>query len=151
MSDRRLDAAGDRPGILCPVRRRTQLRIQGQGLCQAAKADASGKQVVSVCINIEKGWHLYANPVKNETLEPTQTVVTIKSKNSAFKPRIVYPVGKLQEDKLVGNYYVYEDKVDIQAEVNRTPDDGPLEIEVKVNACTKKTCLRGSTIKLTVP
>jgi hypothetical protein len=33
------------------------------------KPDADGKQTVTVTIQIEKGWHIYANPVSNENLK----------------------------------------------------------------------------------
>ena len=135
---------------------------QGQGVkksdavvkvtATADKPDADGKQVVSVLLVHESGWHSYANPVGHEDLASVQTTVTIAGKNKFDDVKVDYPPGKLIKDKLVGDYKVFEDKVTIKATVRRAKEDtGPLEVNVKFQACSDKSCLLGATVKLTVP
>jgi DsbC/DsbD-like thiol-disulfide interchange protein len=115
---------------------------------KAGKPDNSGKQVVTISLAINKGWHIYANPVGNPDLRSSQTVVSVKAKE--FK--IDYPVGKITKDKLVGDYRTYEGQVDIKATVQRAKDDSsPLEVSVRFMACHDKgVCLLPATVKLTV-
>jgi len=85
----------------------------------AGKPDAEGNQVVTVTLDIEKGWHTYANPVGPEDLATAQTRVKIDGKNRPQVVKIDYPKGREEKDKVVGNYFVYEGKVDIKATVKR--------------------------------
>ncbi len=117
----------------------------------AGKPDAAGKQVVTVTMKLEKGWHAYANPVGLDDLKPAQTVVTVTGKEKPQDVKVDYPPGKLIKDKVVGDYKVYEDKVEIKAIVTRAKGDtGPLEVTVKFQACNDKTCLLPATVKVTV-
>ena len=118
----------------------------------ADKPDADGKQVVTVTLDIESGWHTYANPVGLEDLAEVQTTVTIAGKGKPQLVKVEYPEGKPVKDKVVGDYRVYEGKVQIKATVRRAKDDaGPLEVSVKVQACNDKACLLPATVKATVP
>lgn len=119
---------------------------------KATKPDDSGKQVVTVTMDINKGWHAYANPVGNPDLRSSQTVVTVTGKEKLEAVKIAYPEGKVVNDKLVGNYRTYEGKVDIQATVQRARGDtGPLEVSVKFMVCHDKgVCLLPATVKLMV-
>jgi DsbC/DsbD-like thiol-disulfide interchange protein len=117
---------------------------------KAGKIGEDGTQVVTVTLTINKGWHIYANPVDNKDQEDAQTVVTISGKTKPEDVKVEYPAGKLIKDKLVGDYRIYEDKVEIKATVKRAKGDtGPLEATVKFQACNDKTCLQGA--KVTVP
>src|SRR5688572_15752352 len=58
-----------------------------------AKKDAQGNEVVTVNLEINKGWHVYANPVGNEDLAPAQTTVTVNSKTKPKEVKVVYPDG----------------------------------------------------------
>lgn len=121
----------------------------------AAKADkpaADGKQTVTVTLTVDNGWHVYANPVGNETLDSAQTQVLVAGKVKPKAVKVDYPKGNVVKDMLVGDYKVYEGKVEIKATVERAAGDtGPLEVTVKLQACNEKTCLLPATIKLTVP
>jgi hypothetical protein len=122
----------------------------------ADKPDADGKQSVTITLMIDKDWHTYANPVGNEDLESTQTVVTIGAKVKPTEVKIDYPKGKLIKDSVVGNYSIYEDKVTIKATVRRAKGDtSPLEVSVKISACIDtpklKKCLTQATVKVSVP
>jgi DsbC/DsbD-like thiol-disulfide interchange protein len=116
------------------------------------KADADGKQTVTITVQIDKGWHIYANPVGDDMLKPVQTVVTISGKEKPQDVKVEYPAGKTVKDAdLKIEYKTYEDKVEIKAQVQRAKgDSGPLEVSVKVQACTDKTCLLPATVKVAV-
>ena len=119
---------------------------------KASAPDASGKQVVSVTLDIAKGWHIYANPVSNEDLEGAKTVVTITGKAKPQSVKVEYPAGTVHEDKILkSSYRIYEDSVTIRALVQRAAGDtGPLQVGVQVNACDASKCLPPAEIKLTV-
>jgi hypothetical protein len=116
----------------------------------AEKPDAEGKQVVTLTLAIDKGWHLYANPVGAEDFASVQTVVKVKARGALDNLKVSYPVGKEVKDPTLGAYKVYEDMASITITANRAKgDNSPLELTVKVQACNDKTCLLPSEVKLT--
>ncbi len=115
----------------------------------ASKADAAGKRTVTVALAIEKGWHVYANPVGLEDLVPAQTKVVIKAAGKPVAASVKYPAGKSHTDKVVGTYQVYEDNVTISADVPGAA--GALEVSVTYQACDAKRCLLPKTVKINVP
>lgn len=115
------------------------------------KPDANGKQTITITLDIEKSWHVYANPVKNEDLVNGQTVVTVASRARLEDVKIVYPAGKTFGEK-DEKCEIYEGVVTIKANVKRARgDNGPLEVSVKLQACNDKTCLLPATVKKEVP
>ena len=115
---------------------------------KASKPDADGKQTVTITLDVEKPFHLYANPVGNKDFEKVATTVKVASKVSGAT--IDYPAGTVHKDKDVGDYKIYEGKVTIKASVRRARGDtGPLKLTVKLQACDSKRCLLPATIKLT--
>jgi DsbC/DsbD-like thiol-disulfide interchange protein len=119
-------------------------------ICRASKVDASGNQVVVLDLDISKGWHIYANPVGLEDLEPTATTVTIQAEPKPKSVKVVYPEGKLEKDKTLGNYRIYENKAQIKAYVQRATGSGPLHVTVEFNACNDKGCLPQGKMKVEV-
>lgn len=117
-----------------------------KAIAEAGPVDSSGKQVVSIKLAIDDGWHIYANPVGEETLEGAQTRVEFKG---AKVIKVDYPPGKLVKDKEVGDHKIYEDTQVIKATVQRGAE-GPLEVQVHILACTKSRCLQPAVIKLAV-
>jgi hypothetical protein len=114
---------------------------------KADKPDAEGKQTVTITLNVEKPYHLYANPVGNDMLKSAQTAVKFPGKVDVVK--IDYPAGTLHKDNVAGNYNIYEGKVTIKATVRREKGAaGPLQLTVKIQACTDKNCLLPATLKL---
>jgi DsbC/DsbD-like thiol-disulfide interchange protein len=117
----------------------------------APKPDADGKQVVTITLEMDKGWHTYANPVGSKDLEDSATTVTVTGKNKPQKVTIDYPKGTPFKDKAFGTFYIYEDKAVIKATVYRAKgDNGPLEVSVSINACNDKSCLQPATVKRTI-
>jgi uncharacterized protein YyaL (SSP411 family) len=119
---------------------------------EPAKPGDDGKQVVTITLTIDKGWHLYANPPGMEDLEAVMTKVSVSSKKELQDVKVEYPEGKEINDPAVGKYKVYEDEVKIKATVQRAAGDtGPLEVTVKFQSCNDKQCLLPATRKVTVP
>lgn len=119
---------------------------------KADKPDADGNQIVTLKLQVEKSWHLYANPVGQEDLLSSQTTVNSAGKGKAEVLKVEYPPGKEIKDPTIGNYKVYEDTVTIKAHVRRAKGDtGPLELKVKFQACNDKSCLLPSTVTVKVP
>jgi thiol:disulfide interchange protein len=112
-----------------------------------------GKQTVTIKMTINSGYYAYANPVKNETLEPAQTVVKITSAQKLEDVKVNYPE-KQSKTKTTGaeSYQIYEGTVEITADVTRAAGDtGPLEATVKFSVCNVKGfCLPPETVKLKV-
>jgi uncharacterized protein YyaL (SSP411 family) len=121
------------------------------------KAEKSGddKLALTIKLAITDTWHIYANDPDNKNPSFTQTVITIRSKGKEVPAEFVYPKGKFIEDKIVGDYKVYEGDIVVKATLKRGKgDDGPLEVSVKVQACmgydANGKCLQPGTIKTPV-
>ncbi len=118
---------------------------------KASKIGADGKQTVTITIDIDKDWYIYANPVKSEDFEDNRTRVTIKAKEKV-DASVAYPAGKAKEFGKI-KYNIYEKSVVIEAMVKRSAGDtSPLQVSIDVNSCSQKgVCLLPGTVKLTVP
>jgi hypothetical protein len=138
--------AGSLPALAAPLKSDSVVKATAV----ADKPDASGKQVVTLTLAIDKGWHLYANPAGAEDFASVQTTVKVKAKGALDNVKVAYPAGKEVKDATLGAYKVYEDKATITVTAHRAKgDDSPLELTVKVQACNDKTCLLPSEVKLT--
>lgn len=116
---------------------------------KADKPDEQGNQSVVITLQVEKDWHLYANPVPKEFPGiPTTVTADLASKVEDLK--VAYPEGRLVKDALVGDYRVYEGKTDIKLTMKRPKGSSPVELNLKVQACSDKQCLLPATIKLKV-
>lgn len=120
----------------------------------ATKLTADGKQTVTITLEIEKGWHIYANPVGDDDFEPNRTRVNITAKEKVVS-NVKYPPGKQKIEKIGKDEVkikIYVDKITIQSEITRAPGDtSPLQISIDVNSCNEGTCLAPGTVKLTLP
>src|SRR5262249_25376329 len=116
-----------------------------------ADKPVEGKQVVTVTLEIDPKYHIYANPVGNEDFEPAQTTVSVTGKAKPESVKVDYPPGKLVKDS-AGDYKEYTGKVTIKATVQGAKGDvGPLEVSIKLQACSKSSCLLPATIKVATP
>ena len=113
----------------------------------ASKPDADGKETVTIILTIDPKYHLYANPVGNEDFTSNQVVVSF---GKGVTSKIDYPAGEVQKDKIVGDYKVYNGKATIKAVVKRAKATDPIEVAIKLQACSSKACLMTATIKVNV-
>ncbi|MFM7149244.1 MAG: protein-disulfide reductase DsbD N-terminal domain-containing protein [Gemmataceae bacterium] len=140
------------------------LQISGTSLAQGKKSDSvvkaeikagrpggDGKQELAVTLTIDPKYHIYANPVGNEDFSSNQTTLSVTGKN-ADEAKVEYPEGVTKKDGIVGDYKIYHGKVTLKALVQRSAGgNSPLEVKVKIQACSDKTCLMPATITLMVP
>jgi hypothetical protein len=122
---------------------------------KAEKPDDSGKQRFLVTLKIEPKWHLYANPVRNDLLDTSATTITVTAPEKPEGVRIEYPKGKQISDKMLGDYYIYEDEVTIKGSLQRVKGDtSPLKLRIKVSACIEENgqghCLPSGNIYVTL-
>jgi DsbC/DsbD-like thiol-disulfide interchange protein len=117
---------------------------------KAEKPDPQGKQVVTLTLQIDSPWHIYANKLP-EDFPGRPTTVAVEAKTKPDSVKVDYPPGKAVKDKMFGEYHVYEEKAEIKITVQRARgDNGPLTLNVKVSACSDKQCLVESTIPVKV-
>ena len=118
----------------------------------AGKIDTDGRQTITIKMHVNDDWHAYANPVKNEDLEPNQTVVKVTTAKKLQDVSVVYPPGHRQMSGKE-SYQVYEGNVEILATVKRAAGDtGPLQVTVQYVTCNDKKglCLPPESVKLEV-
>ena len=117
-------------------------------------ADKDGQQTITLTIAPLKPWHLYANPVAHDDLEGARTTVDVYADGKKLAAKVTYPKGTVEKDDRGATYRVYEGEVTIAAIIARAKDDvSPLELRVKVQACTSGEdgrCLLPATLKVPV-
>ena len=111
---------------------------------------APGKDVIVVCFNVQKGWHIYANPAGAEDLEAARTTIEVVTKN-AVKVQVDYPPGK-DRDFAGLKLKIYEGTFEIRATVERDAKAGcPLDIDVRFQAVDDRSCLMPDVKRITLP
>ena len=72
--------AGRSPALAAPLKSDSVVKATAA----AEKPDANGKQVITLTLAIDKGWHIYANPVGAEDFASVQTTVKAKAKGGSI-------------------------------------------------------------------
>jgi hypothetical protein len=142
--DNPFNPAGAKPKQADPVKITAQIKSQ--------KVDAKGHLAVTVAVtlDIEKGFHAYANPAGDDSLLPTTVSVSGDPKPEDVK--VTYPAGKERKDDVLDQTIrVYEGKVTIDVSFHRpTRNTDPLEVTVKYQVCNEMQCLPPKTVKVKV-
>jgi uncharacterized protein YyaL (SSP411 family) len=107
---------------------------------------AEGQRKVTLTLTIADGWHIYANPVGDDTLRESETVVTVTASDKRVEAKIDYPRGNAVTDSAGSRYAVYEKTVIITAVVPATVEK--IEMRVKVIACRDGKCLLPSLLRV---
>jgi hypothetical protein len=141
--------------MMLPVQAGEKSDSKVKASATASSVGADGKQTVSITLEIDKGWYIYANPVRLKGYEDNHTVVTFTAKEKVAAT-VKYPEGVVKtttdEKKKEVQYRAYEGRVVLQAQLQRTAgDNSPLQVSIGVNACDKDNCLFPGVVKLTVP
>jgi hypothetical protein len=119
---------------------------------ETTKPDAEGNQTITLTLTVDKPYHVYANPVGNDSLDDAATTVTVEAGQKPEALKVDYPPGEVKKDATLGDYKIYEGKVTIKAQVRRARGDtSPLTVSIKLQACDNSSCLLPGTVKLTVP
>lgn len=131
----------------------------------ATPLTADGKQKVTITLDVEKGWYIYANPLggnafANEFMGSNRTNVLFRAKGKVVATT-VFPKGKFKSEAIgkdTAEFHIYQDRVTIESEVQRTGgDSSELVIQIDVNACrigkkgTTEECLPQGSIVVKVP
>jgi DsbC/DsbD-like thiol-disulfide interchange protein len=111
---------------------------------------------LTIEIQIDRGWHLNANPASLPSLVPTAVEVEIEGGEVKSTPR--YPEGKII---LIGEakdrVSVYDDRVTLNARIVpvRLPPgkaEGRIAVSVRAQACNDTgRCLAPSTLRTEIP
>jgi Disulphide bond corrector protein DsbC len=116
----------------------------------ATKPDADGKQMVTITLEIEKGFYVYANPANNELLEGAELRLKFTAKEKV-KADVKYPAGKTIGTKRE-MFDVNEGTVKIEASLKRNNGDtSPLTLRIDYVPANGVGCFLPETIKLTLP
>lgn len=109
---------------------------------------ADGLEKVNVTISVAKGWHVYANPVGNDKLAESATVVEVRADGKKLAYHVLkYPKGADKKSDL-GEYKVYEGTFGLGVELSHDEikTARKLTARVTVVACNDKMCLAPATI-----
>lgn len=112
-------------------------------------ANINSDNILSLNIDIAKGWHINASRVLNKYLIPTTLTPAsqLSSDQCLVFEKVSYPKGELvslgfQEDKLL----VYENSVTLSADLSQSTTQGTmsrcqtLAAELSIQACTDEVC-----------
>ena len=93
-----------------------------------------------VSVNIDKGWHINANPASFPFLIPT----TVKIEGR--EPEIQYPVGvSFSPEFSPEALSTYQDTIEILVGLEAKAGLLPSEVEVRYQACSENLCLAPAT------
>ncbi len=96
---------------------------------------AGGVEVVTLTLDVNKGWYIYANPVGNKEFSINETKVAVKGLPPT-QIKIRFPRGKVKRDAKYGSYNIYDGKVNILVQIQHRPSDrGPINVQVEFQAC----------------
>lgn len=126
-------------------------RIRAQAYLSVDKIPAGSTCQVIVVVNVEKGWHINANPPSPAFVIPVK--LNYKSKNNVELIDVKYPPGKpFDLDGAAVPILVYDGEVQLRGTVQIPAEAGGLtedmEINVTYQACHERGCLPPKTIKL---
>lgn len=134
--------------IACSQAHAEDASMKVRAFASAGKVNDKGKQTVTITLMIDKGWHIYANPVMNEKYEEIKTEVKMQAKVKSVKCDVHYPAGTFYTGKYNLRCMVYQGSVDITATVQRAAGDtSPLEVDVSFSACDDDVCLPPVTLR----
>jgi uncharacterized protein YyaL (SSP411 family) len=110
---------------------------------------ADGTRAFTVTLTVAAPWHVYANPVGNDTLKVSETRVEVFAGEKPVEAAVEYPKGTPAKDTTAGEYRIYEGAVKLTGKLPHGTADGPLEVRVRLIACKEGVCLLPSVLKLT--
>jgi hypothetical protein len=122
-----------------------------------AASFAPGQELdVQIAVNIQDGWHIYANPTGVPDLKPTTIQLDQASKRFAALVKVTYPAG---EAKVLGSIgtertSLYEGKVQVTARLRlaetSTPGPAKLTLVLSYQACNDRLCLAPANLEIPI-
>ena len=96
----------------------------------AHKPSDTGDQNVTISLEINEKYYLIGDKVP-EDLAPFRFRVKFLVNGKPVEAKITYPAGKIEKDKLLGDYTIYEGKVTCTGTIRRVAGDtSPVEVVV---------------------
>ena len=117
----------------------------------ADKDAPPGKRIITLTLDIDNGWIVFANPVGPPDLRFARTLVTVKSKPGIKDVRVSYPRGRLVKDALLGDYRIYEGRVTIRITADVKDPTKPIELLLKCHPFSEAMGALPQRIRLRVP
>ncbi len=112
-----------------------------------AAAIAPGTEFdATVTLEIQPGWHLYANPAGLPELNPTTLQLDPAAAKAVSLLKVSYPEGKAQVVEATGpnKVYVYEGKVELMVRLRLADEARPASVSVPLilsyQACNDRLC-----------
>jgi len=141
-------ASGDEPAKTVPRSSADAVKITSA----SSKPDGAGRQTVILTFEIEKDWYFLANPVGHDAFVPTLTVVKAEDSDNLREFKVEYPVGTTRKNMYVGDYNIYEGKVQVRVILQKIPgNNDPIKLSIRWQACHDEFCtLKPARVTITV-
>lgn len=121
---------------------------------QLGPLNETNEQTLTVTLEIDKGWHIYAHKPGIPGLIGTTVTTTAEPQLQVLE--VKYPEGtEVRDEVLNATYRQYAGATQIQLRLRRVISQGkrdvtPLSVLVRFQCCNEKTCLPPQTLKLNV-
>jgi hypothetical protein len=128
--------------------------VSARAIMQQTKVPVGGAFTFDVPFEIDRSWHIYANPASSPQYVPTTLEVT--SERPLRDVMIRYPRPRsYQPEGVEETVAVYSDRgrIRVSAKLDSTAPIGPAEIQLSLRyqACNDQRCLAPKTIRVTLP
>ncbi len=131
---------------VAPVKaKKSQDHVNAKVFLSVDKLPAGGRCKFAVVLDVEEGWHIYANPPGNEDLIPT--TVTVTSQQKLKQQNTKYPKGAaLAVEEFDEPVSIYKGEVAIKGEI-QAPESAAgktddLEFQIEFQVCNDITCMK---------
>lgn len=104
---------------------------------------AKDEQTFTLTLTVAPGWHIYANPIGDDSLLESQTEIALGNRTL----KVTYPKGKEVTDSTGAKYGIYEGTITIKGTSPATKVE-EIELRVKIIACQEGKCLLKSVLKV---
>jgi uncharacterized protein YyaL (SSP411 family) len=145
------NATGNKPADKKKKKKKAK-QVQAKVYLSVAKLVPGKTCRIAMVVNVQKGWHINANPANPDFLEPTRIVVT--SKHGTKLTKIRYPKPhKLRMDGIDDEIHVYDGRIEIHGliEIPKSAagqKEEEMKITLEYQACDSRRCLRPTKVTL---
>lgn len=124
------------PATAQPAKSKTASYVKVRAI--AHKPNEAGHQKVTIFLEVDEKYFLIGNKVPVE-LEPLRFRLKFMVHGKPAEAEITYPSGKIEKDRLSGDYTIYEGKVACRGTIRReVGDTSPVEIIITMQGYPKQ-------------